>query len=102
MGNISERWQELHTRFACGETLTEEELAFYHAEEERMDAKEMEEMREANERQIAELEHLRQELLAAKKENQEMQERIERSLQRLAAREAALPKRDKELLGIGG
>lgn len=101
MNKISEHWQELHTRFACGETLTEEELAFYHAEEERMDAEEIEEMRGANERQIAEFQHLRQELLAAKKENQQLQERIERSLERLAARESALPERDKELLGIG-
>jgi len=32
---------------------------------------------------------------------EQLQERIERSLERLAARESALPERDKESLGIG-
>lgn len=87
MNATLERWKQLHKRKVCGETLTEAERTFYEAEMARMDAEENYDGR------LLELKRLRDDLLATEQENTELRSRIERNRQKIAAMEAALPRR---------
>lgn len=91
-------WQSLHRRVAAGETLSVADQAAYDAACRDMDAAEELELDGSLER----LRSLRAQIAEAEAEQQQLQEQERHLNARIAALEARLDVRTRQLLGIGG
>ena len=88
-------WQDLHRRFVSGEALDETERAEYEAGCRELDA---EEKLDGN---LDRLRALRAQIMEAKLDQQQLRAQEQELDARVAAMEARLDKRTRELLGIG-
>jgi len=92
---VYRQWQELHRRTVLGETLAASEQEVYEAGCRELDAE------ETQDGGLEQMRRLRNDILSAEREQQQLREQEVKLDARIAALEARLDARTRQLLGIG-